>query len=216
LNNSSKREQGLLPLDKPLKYTVNQKDHQISKMQYALPTEGRNAMGDVIELHESWHGLIQTRRGEEAQQVTLDRDWVEENTDTPFRKFLQEIRIKDGHRGFVLIPEGDNEAHVDGTITFVSNAPCVKYHSTSQAKNKRRCVLEDAASGLHFLGFHRLRVLVAATVNSKTIILNPMGYLQDRFENRGWINWKRKRYNLYHWDRNGKRHGNLCYHPMTT
>jgi hypothetical protein len=121
LKNSSKKEQGFVPLDKPLRYTVDQKDLQISKMQYVPPMEGRNAMGDVIELPESWHGLIiETRRGEETQQVTLDRDWVVENTDAPFRKFLEEIRIKDGHRGFLLIPEGDNEAHVDGSITFVS------------------------------------------------------------------------------------------------
>jgi hypothetical protein len=57
---SSKKEQGFLPLDKPLKYTVDQKDLQISKIQYVPPMEGRNAMGDVIELLESWHGLIQT------------------------------------------------------------------------------------------------------------------------------------------------------------
>jgi hypothetical protein len=113
-----------------------------------------NAMGDVIELPEIWHGLIETRRGEETQQVTLDRDWVEENTDASFQNFLEEIRIKDGHRGFVLIPEGDNEAHVDGSITFESDAPCVKYHSTSHADNKRWCVLDNAASGLHYLGFH--------------------------------------------------------------
>jgi hypothetical protein len=37
LKNSSKKEQGFLPLDKPLKYTVDQKDLQISKMQYVPP-----------------------------------------------------------------------------------------------------------------------------------------------------------------------------------
>jgi hypothetical protein len=81
------------------------------------------------------------------------------------------------------MPEGDNEAHVDGSITFESDAPCVKYHSTSHADNKRRCVLDNAASGLHFLGFHRLRVMVAAKANSQTRIPNPMGNLQDLFEN---------------------------------
>jgi hypothetical protein len=108
---------------------------------------------------------------------------VEENTDMSYQNFLKEIRVKDGHQGFVLIPEGDNKAHVEGSITFASNAPCVKYHSTSHADNNRQCVLDSSASGLHYLGFHRLRVMVASKVNSQTIIPNPMGSLQDLFEN---------------------------------
>jgi hypothetical protein len=56
LKNTSKKEQGFLPFDKPLKISIDQKDLQISKMRYIPPTEGRNAMGDVIELPEIWHG----------------------------------------------------------------------------------------------------------------------------------------------------------------
>jgi hypothetical protein len=184
MRDSSKTEKGYIPLDKTLQYTVNSKHYQISKMRYIPKRKGKDAMGKIIQKPEAWHGLIQVNSGEPAEHVTLDRDWVMENTDPPMRKFLQNIRLKDGHFGFVLIPEGDNEPHFPGIVTFMDNAPIVKYYYPKDSTKRRRCVLDSAASGLNYLGYHRLRVLIASTMSTDTMSRNPMGYLQDIFENK--------------------------------
>jgi hypothetical protein len=91
MRNSSKTEKGYIPLDKSLKYIVNSTDYQISKMRYIPKRKGKDAMGKTILKPEAWHGLIQVDVGEPAKHVTLDREWVMENTDEPMRQFLKDI-----------------------------------------------------------------------------------------------------------------------------
>jgi hypothetical protein len=140
-------------------------------------------MGKTILKPEAWHGLIQVDVGEPAVHVTLDHEWVMENTDEPMRQFLKDIRQKEGHFGFVLIPEGDNEPHLPNTVTFLENAPFVKYFYKNYPSNRRRCVFDSAASGLNYLGYHRLRIAISSTLNNDSIS-NPMGYLQNLLENK--------------------------------
>ena len=64
---------------------------------------------------------------DDAEQVPLDNDWVFENTDKTMQKFLKDVRDKDGHCGFVHIPEGDNEPHAPGKVEFQENSPIVTY-----------------------------------------------------------------------------------------
>ena len=82
-----------------------------------------NALGETVLRSEAWHGLIQTRRDDVADQIALDHEWVLENIDANMRKFLKQVRVKEGFTGFVLIPEGDNKAHATGVVQLLANAP---------------------------------------------------------------------------------------------
>jgi hypothetical protein len=69
-------------------------------------------------------------------------------------------------------------------VTFLENAPIVKYFYKNFPSNRRRCVFDSAASGLNYLGFHRLRIAISSTLNNDSISRNPMGYLQNLLENK--------------------------------
>jgi hypothetical protein len=60
-------------------------------------------------------------------QVTLDTEWVYENTTAEICKFLRDVQNVDGKTGFVYIPEGDNESHHLDKVIFQDDAPKVEY-----------------------------------------------------------------------------------------
>ena len=181
LQGTSKTEKGFLPLSKKMKYKRGQVDLQISKIRYIPQREIKNALGETVLRSEAWHGLIQTRRDDVAEQIALDHDWVLENIDANMRKFLKEVRVKDGFNGFVFIPEGDNEAHAPGVVQFLANAPNTQYHN--KELGSRRCLLDSAASGLFFKGYKRLASMIEGTANDPEVSANAFDYLGKLLQN---------------------------------
>jgi hypothetical protein len=94
IKNSSKTEQGCIPLAQVLTYKVGKDDLQISKMRYIPPRDGKDAMGKVIKNPEVWLGLIQMRPGNAAEYMKLDCSWAMKNTDAPICKFLKEVKTR--------------------------------------------------------------------------------------------------------------------------
>ena len=177
IQDSSYSEEGFMPLGKALKYMHEGQQKQISKMRYIPPKQETNLLGETVWRKEAWRGLIQTSRYETSEQVILDKEWVFENIDKHMCKFLKDVRNKEGHRGFVFIPEGDNEQHAAEAVKYLENAPSVKYCNNGVAKALRRCVLDSAASGLAYLGFDRLAILIGSTREDPTTTANPMSLL---------------------------------------
>jgi hypothetical protein len=88
-----------------------------------------NAMGEMVWRPESWHGLIVSSNRELAEQVVLERDWVNHNIKKSMGTFLKKVREKEGHTGFVYIPEGDNKPHALGAVSILGNSPIVEYYN---------------------------------------------------------------------------------------
>jgi mevalonate pyrophosphate decarboxylase len=61
-----------------------------------------------------------------AEQMLLERDWVNHNIKKSMRTFLKEVREKEGHTGFVYIPKGDNKPHAPGTVSSLGISPTVE------------------------------------------------------------------------------------------
>jgi hypothetical protein len=183
-NGSSKIESGFIPLKKSLKYIDADAGvtRQISKMRYLPPRTAKNAFGKSVPKKEEWRGLIIIPRSDVSEQVTLDQEWVNDNIDEPMRKFLREVRIKDGHTGFVFIPEGDSEGHQEGAIQFEPNAPDIVSYISTNGTDSRRCVLDSTISGMRFLGLKRLAKLLSGTKDDVSKTANPMMYLRTFFQ----------------------------------
>jgi hypothetical protein len=147
-------------------------------MRYIPPKQVKTPMGEDVWRPELWHGLIKTKQDDVAEQVTLDTEWVYENTTPEIRKFLRDVRNIEGKTGFVYIPEGHHTEH----INFHEDAPIVEYWEGRTNNGLRRCMLDNAASGLHFLGYTRLAVLIASTMSDSKITQNPMGFLCELFQ----------------------------------
>jgi hypothetical protein len=191
---TSRVEHGYLPLMKPLKHTITKKSkngqdeeihNQISKMRYVPPKEYKDLRGVTQMRSEKWYGLIQKDRHAVALQVTLEAEWVNENITKEMQKLLKDVRNTQGYNGFTLIPEGDNEEHDMAAISFLPDAPSVQFKCGTEEHSERRCVLDSAASGLFYLGYHRLVSLLTrtrTTVNLKEK-MDPMKFLAGVFEN---------------------------------
>jgi hypothetical protein len=183
-NGSSKTESGFIPLEKSLKYIDADAGvtRQISKMRYLPPRTAKNAFGKSVPRKEAWRGLIIIPGSKLSQQVTLEQEWVNDNIDESMKRFLREVRVKDGHTGFVFIPEGDSEGHQEGAIQFEANAPDVVSYIPTNATISRRCVLDSTISGLRFLGLRRLAHLLSGTKDDVRKTANPMMYLRTVFQ----------------------------------
>jgi hypothetical protein len=178
LKNLSKKEQGFIPLEQSLKYGTGTDEHQISKMRYLPGKDVRNHMWGMVWRPECWHGLIVSSSTELAEQVVLERGWVNHNIKKSMHTFLKEVREKEGHTGFVYIPEGDNEPHAPETVSFLGNSPIVEYYNMGDDQGMCQCVLDNAASGLAFLGLHRLARLISSTIgNQEGGLTNPMRFV---------------------------------------
>jgi hypothetical protein len=81
---------------------------------------------------------------------------------------LKDLRNPDT-QGYILIPEGNNEAHEEGKVTFLENAPVAKYWNSKGNPDDRRCVVDSAASGLHHLGHTTLAEFCASADHTKEL-----------------------------------------------
>lgn len=93
------------------------------------------------------------------------------------RKVLRQVQIKDGHTGFVFIPEGDSEGHGKDAVQFEANTPHVTSYVPNNKTVARRCVLDSAISGLLHVGLRRLAYLLSSLSNDASKTANPMEYL---------------------------------------
>ena len=91
------------------------------------------------------------------------------------RKFLKNLR-RDGNTGFAFIPEGATDGHTEGSITFQEDAPVIQFCNADNTFGIRRCVLDSAASGFYYLGFHRLAYLLSNSKNDQSKEEDPFSY----------------------------------------
>jgi hypothetical protein len=183
LKGLSKKEQGYVSLENSKPYMDKGIERQISKMRFVPGKEVLDLWGKTVWRAESWHGLVVGNNVDVAEQVLLDSKWVETNITKAMRTFLREVREKEGHKGFVLIPEGDNEKHAASSIMFLDNAPPLKYFNNGSEIASRKCVLDSTASALHFLGLDRLAWALKSKSNGKESQKNPMGFVGDLLMN---------------------------------
>jgi hypothetical protein len=187
LKGSSTAEHGFIPLEKSLRYTIDADTgmtRQISKMRYLPPRIDKNVFGKKVQKKGTWRGLIIIPGSEGFEQVTLDEKWVFANMEAPMRNFLIDVRLKDGHTGFVFIPEGDSEGHREDAIQFEANAPDISSYIPKPVTGSRRCVLDSAICGLRFLGLKRLAYLLSGTKDDVSKTANQMEYLETIFKSK--------------------------------
>jgi hypothetical protein len=99
------------------------------------------------------------------------------------RKFLREIRTKDGHTGFVFIPEGKSEGHGENGVQFEINAPKLETYKSGNNNTSRRCVLDCAVSGLRHVGLLSLAFRLSEKGKDVSKTANPMQYVGNFFAN---------------------------------
>ena len=166
-------------MDNELKYEKEGAELQISKMRWIPPRDTIDSSGKLVKLSEAWMGLIQNKDYNSGEVVELDRQWVLDNIAKPMRQFIREVRMKEGHTGFVFIPEGDNKGHKDKTIPFSDSAPIVKYYNSGKQGSSRGCLYQSTASGLYYLGYQRLAVLLMSTRDDPSKMMNPMESVKE-------------------------------------
>ena len=173
-NISGTREDGFIPMNTEFKYEKDGAELQISKMRWIPPRDAIDSTGKLVKLSETWNGLIQTNNSHSGEVVELDRQWVLDNIAKPMRQFIRDVRMKEGNTGFVFIPEGDNQGNRQRTIPISESAPIVKYYDCDKQGTSRGCLYESTASGLSYLGFQRLAMLLMSTRNDPNKMINPM------------------------------------------
>jgi hypothetical protein len=97
-------------------------------------------------------------------------------------QIFRDARNIEGKTGFVYIPEGDNDSHHSENVTFEDDAPSVEYWEGRTNNGLMHCMLDNAASGLHFLGYTQLAIPIASTMSDPKITKNPMGFLSILFQ----------------------------------
>ena len=163
---SARTESGYLSLEKEVaqqrkvsgKVVVDTR--QISKLRYLPGKMIRRANGNMRWHPELWKGVIKNPTSQEVEYVELTPEWVALNISPEFQTMLKELRDPKTE-GYVLIPEGSNEAHEEGTVQFLDNAPPAKYWNKSGNPRNKRCVIDSVASGLYHLGHISLAKRIA-------------------------------------------------------
>jgi hypothetical protein len=95
----------------------------------------------------------------------LTNQWVNENIPLFFQKIIKNLR--NNKKGFVYIPEGNNEKHSVKDISYLPDAPFSHYFNSNLSISWRRCLLDSAASGLHYLGFTSLAKTIYSITNEE-------------------------------------------------
>jgi hypothetical protein len=142
-------------------------NRQVSKIRWVPAKDVRQLDGSFKRKEGFWKGAIQTNRQVHASTVILPDDWVQQNISLSFQQLLKDLR-RQNKTGFVLIPEGANELPEGAEIQFLPNAPVAKYWDPANSTVHRRCVLNSAASGMHYLGLKTIAYyLNSAKQNSR-------------------------------------------------
>jgi hypothetical protein len=175
---SSKSHYGFISMDNP-NQTAELDNRQVSKIRY-LPGKFLRRPNGKMEWNEPiWKGLINMGDNSGTEIVTLPNEWISSNISQRFQDLLIGLRDK-GAAGFVLIPEGANEAHEEGVVSFLENAPWAKSWNKDQSHDSRRCVLDSAASGMWYLGYGNLSWLLMSGNDKKDV--DAMGYFGEVVE----------------------------------
>ena len=156
-------------------------DRQISKIRWIPPKHYAKGGKPSTQDKGLWRGIVQTSPGVHGTSVILSQEWMDANITVGFQDLLKNLR-NSKHSNFVFIPEGANEEHKESSMEFAENAPVTFYHSVDQINNTRRCVLDSAASGLHYLGYQHLSFYLNATKNDHKKTLSALDYFSELIE----------------------------------
>ena len=150
-NKNKKLEDGFLLVaneQKPGNATWSLGDNrQVSALKYT-PREQRTIKGNTHLFPASWKGLI--RYNNKTELVDLDEKWVVDNFETRFIEVVKHAALKEGHCGFLPIPEGDSMSHKTTSMPFdIAKNPKVRFRQT---EGERTCLFKAAASAFWHLG----------------------------------------------------------------
>jgi len=155
---------------KVTKKTKNKGQHSLKRL---IPDDGHRktnvtmvSRGKKI-LPGRWRGIIHSRnKGEKVEFVDLDEELVNENFTKEMRQLVMDLRIE-GRNGYISIPEGANELKDAVSEEKRLGFPQVKYCNDETNRDIRRCLLDSAASGLHYLGMLHLANCIRSTVTDQ-------------------------------------------------
>ena len=140
-------------------------DREVCKIKYLPARYVAQQDGKTKYEGEIWKGLTKTKEGEVVIEV-LDQNWLKENFTKEFLKWIKALQGED--RGFVSIPEGDNDAKVDPHLHVELNGPEIIYRQNTM-RGFRGCVVLSLCNALHHagIGLHEDSLIDFAKIMAK-------------------------------------------------